>query len=125
MSIYKALKKAGMLAFDISQNLERKPQGSWWVEKQELGKEEIVRTIFSKLNPQNNVVSVRLFFEVYTNGKLKQKYYECGEARISSKAEIEELLKDVGFEIENVYGNFDKSAYDANSKGAVFIARRR
>jgi len=125
MSIYKALKKAGMLAFDISQNLERKPQGSWWVEKQELGKEEIVRTIFSKLNLQNNIVSVHLFFEVYTNGKLKQKYYECGEARISSKAEIEELLKDVGFEIENVYGNFDKSAYDANSKGAVFIARRR
>ncbi len=125
MSIYKALKKAGMLAFDISQNLERKRQGSWWVEKQELGKEEIVRTIFSKLNPQNNVVAVHLFFEVYANGKLKQKYYEYGEARISSKAEIEELLKDVGFEIENVYGDFDKSAYDANSKRAVFIARRR
>lgn len=122
MSVYNTLRKKGVLAFDISQPTDKKPESSWWVDRRELNtKEEVVRTIFSRRNPKTNVVSVNLFFDVYQNGKLKERYYEYGQARISSRKEIESLLENVGFNIDNVYGNFDKSAYNQKSGQAIFV----
>lgn len=124
-SVYNTLEGRGMLAFDISQLLPEKPESSWWIDRRPLGaKEEVVRTIFSRRNPQTNVVSMNLFFDVYRNGKLKERYYEYGEARISSKNEVETLLKDVGFRISGVYGNFDKSAYNEKSQRVIFVVTK-
>jgi len=124
-NVYKALEEKGILAFDISQLLPEKPESSWWIDRKGLSaKEEVVRTIFSRRNPQTNVVSVNLFFDVYADGKLKERYYEYGEARISSKNEVEELLENVGFKINCIYGNFDKSAYNQKSQRAIFIVSK-
>jgi hypothetical protein len=68
---------------------------------------------------------VNLFFEVYQNGKLKERYYEYGEALISSKEDIEKTLKDVGFRVDKVYGNFDKSPYSSKSQRVIFISSKR
>jgi ubiquinone/menaquinone biosynthesis C-methylase UbiE len=124
-SVYNALERKGMLAFDISQPTRKRPETSWWIDRRELDAEkEVVRTIFSMRNPQTNVVSVNLFFEVYQNGKLNERYYEYGEARISSKEDIEKTLKDVGFKVDKVYGNFDKSAYSSKSQKIIFITSK-
>ncbi len=125
-SVYNALGKKGILAFDISQPIRKKSESSWWIDRRELGaEEEVVRTIFSRRNPQTNVVSLNLFFEVYKNGKLKERYYEYGEARISSKEDIEKTLKDVGFRVDKVYGNFDKSTYSPKSQRVIFVSSKR
>lgn len=122
-NVYNALERKGILAFDVSQLSSRRPQSSWWIDRRELSpNEEIVRTIFSRRNPQTNIVSVNLFFEVYKKGKLKERYYEYGEARISSKKEIEKMLKDAGFRVDNVYGNFDKSPHSPESQKLIFVA---
>jgi len=122
-SIFNALERKGTLAFDISQPAKGKPDASWWVDRSEPRKgEEVVRTIFSRRNPLTNLVCLNLFFDVYRKGALENRYYECGEARISSKQEIESLLKDVGFEICDVYGDFDKSSHGDGSRRAIFIA---
>lgn len=124
-SVYNALKRKGILAFDISQPTRKKTETSWWIDRRELSAErEVVRAIFSERNPQTNVVSVNLFFEVYQNGKLKERYYEYGEARISSKEEIEKTLEDAGFRVDKVYGNFDKSTYSSKSQRIIFITSR-
>lgn len=124
-SVYNGLKRKGKLAFDTSQTIDRKPENFWWIDRKELdAKEEVVRTIFSKRNSQSNVVSVNLFFDVYQNGKLRDRYYEYAEARMSSKEEIERLIENVGFEIDRVYGGFDKSPYHLESQKAIFIARK-
>jgi cyclopropane fatty-acyl-phospholipid synthase-like methyltransferase len=124
-SVYNALEGRGMFAFDVSQLLAEKPESSWWIDRSELGaEEEVIRTIFSRRNPQTNIVSVNLFFDVYKNGKLKERYYEYGEARISSKNDVEKLLKSVGFKIDSIYGNFDKSAYDEKSQRIIFVATK-
>jgi len=123
--VHNAMERKGTLAFDISQPMNRRPEGSWWVDRKELGtEEEVVRTIFSRRDPKTNVVSVNLFFEYYRKGKLKQKYYEYGEARISSKREIEELLEDLGFRVDKVYGDFGKAPYGPESRKAVFISSK-
>jgi len=124
-SAHKALDKKGILSFDMSQVAPEKPEASWWIDRRELNKQkEVVRTIFSRRNSRTDVVSVNLFFDVYENGRLKDRYYEYGEARISSKNAVEELLEEVGFRINAVYGDFDKSAYDEKSQRIIFVANK-
>ena len=121
-NVHNALERKGILAFDVSQLSSGKPESSWWIDRRELSSEEVVRTIFSRRNPQTNIVSVNLFFEIYQGGKLKERYYEYGEARISSKREIEKMLKDAGFRVEKVYGNFDKSPHSPESRRLIFVS---
>lgn len=123
-SAYNTLEKNGVLAFDISQLENGKPESSWCIEKGELKGVEVVRTIFSRRNPETNVVSVNLFFDVYKNGRLKERYYEYGEARISPKEDIEKILKNIGLRVNEIYGNFDKSPYSKTSKRVIFIATK-
>lgn len=48
ISVYNALEGRGVLAFDMSQLLPRKPESSWWIDRGKFGvEEEVVRTIFS------------------------------------------------------------------------------
>lgn len=123
--VYDALEKKGVLAFDISQLVPGKPESSWWIDRRMLNAEdEVVGTIFSKRNPQTNMVEVNLFFDVYTNGRLRDRYYDYGEVMISSKDKVEMLLKNGGFKVKNVYGDFDKSAYNRRSQRAIFVACR-
>jgi ubiquinone/menaquinone biosynthesis C-methylase UbiE len=120
-STYEALQRGGVLAFDISQS-SREREGSWYVERKQLDKEsEVVRTIFSRLNPQTDIVAVNLFYDFYKNGILKERYYEFGEARLSPKESVERILANVGFKVQGIYGDFDKSPYEEHSKRVVFI----
>ena len=124
-SAYDALEKQGTFAFDISQPKPDKPTNSYWIDRKAPNKsEEVVRTIFSRRNLQTNVVSVNLFFDVYHHGELKKRYYEYGEALLSSRRSVEAMLKKVGFKLEEVYGNFDKSAYSKTSEKAVFVVAK-
>jgi cyclopropane fatty-acyl-phospholipid synthase-like methyltransferase len=121
-SVYNALEKKGVLAFDVSQFVPEKPESSWWIDRKMLNaKEEVVRTIFSRRNLQTNVVVLNLFFDVYSGGKLKDRYYDSGQARIFSKNELETLLENVGLKVRNIYGDFDKSAYDSKSQRIIFV----
>jgi len=123
-SVYDALEEQGTLAFDVSQPKLDKPTSSWWIDRRALDKDEVVRTIFSRRNPQTSLVSVNLFFDVYHRGELRKRYYEYGEALLSSKHDIETMLKNVGFKLKEVYGNFDKSAYNETSERAVFVVTK-
>ena len=108
--VYRSLRAQGTLAFDISQIETGKPESSWCVDRRQISEtQEVVRTIFSRRDPQTNVVSVDLFFDTYAKGVLKDRYYEHGEARVLLKDEVEARLCGLGFDVLNVYGDFAKS----------------
>jgi cyclopropane fatty-acyl-phospholipid synthase-like methyltransferase len=121
-SVRNLLEKRGLLAFDISQRSPEKPESSWWIDRRELGKDEVVRTIFTRVDPQTRIASVNLFFDLYRDGKLKERYHEYGEARISTKKEAEDLLEELGFEVERICGDFDGSPYSRRSDRMIFVA---
>ncbi|MDH5482433.1 MAG: class I SAM-dependent methyltransferase [Candidatus Bathyarchaeota archaeon] len=124
-SAYNALQRKGMLAFDISQPTNEKSVNSWWIDRKESSKEEeVVRTIFSRRNPKTNIVSVNLFFDVYHKGIMKKRFYEYGEARLFSKETVEKILEKVGFKVDKVYGNFDKSEYSQKSEKVIFLVTK-
>lgn len=122
-SVYHALESRGILAFDTSQHSSQDPESSWWIDRREVGGNEVVRTIFSRLDPQTTFVSVNLFFDVYQDGKLKERYYEYGKARLSAKKDLEQLLEETGFVISKIYGDFNRSVYSKESKRSIFVAQ--
>ncbi len=121
---HKALQKGGLLAFDISQPSNQGQHASWWIDRRSVNREDVVRTVFSRQSPETNVVSVNLFFDIYKDGRMKERYFECGEARISSKKEVEGLLREVGFEVNVVYGDYDRSRHKSESSRALFVAKK-
>lgn len=124
-SIFNVLKTRGTLAFDISQLGDEKPLNNWWIDRHELNaEEEVVRTIFSRRNPETNIASLNLFFDLYENGRMKERHHEYGEARLSSKEEIEEMLENVGFSVCEIYSDFNKSTYTKRSPTIIFIAAK-
>jgi SAM-dependent methyltransferase len=124
-SVFKALEAGGIFAFDISQVGKEKPSDSWWIERAAIDADrEVVRTIFSRMNPTSRVVSVNLFFDVYHRGRMVQRYFESGEARIFEKREVEQLLRDVGFRVDQLYGDFDGSQYNQETRLMVFVAAK-
>jgi len=121
---YDALQNSGLLAFDISQPPRQGQYASWWIDRRRISLGEVVRTIFSRRDPETNVVSVNLFFDLYQSGKMKERFFEYGDARISSRKDVEGLLREVGFEVNSVYGDYDKSSHREESPRALFVAKK-
>lgn len=123
--IYKHLEDEGTFAFDLEQETLDKPEASWWIDRKEIsGKRMVVRSVFTRRNIRERKCSLDIFFDVYRDGKLLERYHEYGEVAIISKEEITDLLREANFEIEAIYGDFDKSRYQKDSPKMVLVTRR-
>ena len=124
--VHKHLEKDGTFAFDLEQVTPDKPETSWWIDRKEIsGKRMVVRSIFTRRNITERTSSLDLFFDVYRNGKLIERYHEYGKVAIISKEEITELLRKSDLEIEAIYGDFDKSRYQIGSPRIVLVIRKK
>jgi len=120
------LKKNGTFAFDLEQAMPDKPEKSWWIDrkKTEDGK-TVVRSIFTRKNAPKRTLSLDLFYDVCKNGKMLERYHEYGEVAIISRDEIIRLLKETGFKVVSVYGDFDKSEYRKDRPKLVLVTKRK
>jgi len=124
--IYKHLEKNGTFAFDLEQAKPDKPETSWWIDRKEIdGGKMVVRSIFTRRNMTRRACSLDLFFDVYKNGKLLERYHEYGEIAIISKDEVTKLLEQNGFAVESIYGDFNKSKYRNASPKVVLVTRKK
>ena len=124
--ISKHLEKNGTFAFDLEQVTSDKPKASWWIDRKEIGGGRmIVRSIFTRRDMTKHTCSLDLFFDVYRNSKLLERYHEYGEVAIISKDEIIKLLRKTGFRVESIYGDFDKSKYQEDSARIVLVTRKK
>jgi len=124
--VYKHLAKNGTFAFDLEQLTPDKPETSWWIDRKETDNGKmVVRSIYTRKNMAKRICSLDLFFDVYKNGKLLERYHEYGEVAIISEDEITELLEKNGFITENVYGDFNKTKYRRDSPRIVLVAKKK
>jgi len=75
--ICKHLKKNGTFAFDLEQAARDKPEKSWWIDRK--GTEDgkmVVRSIFTRKNAAKCALILDLFYDVYKNGELLERYHE-------------------------------------------------
>ena len=123
--IYHHLEEQGKFAFDIEQVKPDKPAATWWIDRKETNHDEtVVRSIFTRRDMTRRICNMDLFFDVYRNGKLVDRYHEYGEVAILFKEEVETLLKQAGFRVEAIYGDFDKAEFRRDSPRAVFVTSK-
>jgi len=123
--IYNHLEKNGTFALDLEQAASDKAETSWWIDRKEIDATTmVVRSIFTRRNTMKRICSLDLFFDVYKDGKLAERYHEYGEVAVISKSRIIELLEAAGFKVETIYGNFDKTEYRTDSPRIVIVARK-
>jgi SAM-dependent methyltransferase len=125
-SIHKHLETGGFFAFDLEQTTADKPQKSWWIDRKgiENGK-MVVRSVFTRRDQKRGRCSLDIFYDVYKDGRMLERYHEYGEVAIISKEKITALLEHAGFKIDAVYGDFDKSNYKSDSPRIVLVTRKR
>jgi ubiquinone/menaquinone biosynthesis C-methylase UbiE len=120
------LEKNGTFAFDLEQAMPDKPEKSWWIDRKEIEDGKIVvRSIFTRKNRLKRTLSLDLFYDVYKEGKMLERYHECGEVAMISKDEMIRLLEETGFKVVSVYGDFDKSEYRKDSPKIVLVTKRK
>ena len=124
--VYKHLEKNGTFALDLEQATPNKSETSWWIDRKEIDSGRmVVRSTFTRRNMTKRTCSLDLFFDVYKNGKLLERYHEYGEVAIISKDEVTKLLEENGFRVEGIYGDFNKSKYRKDSPRIVLVTRKK
>ncbi len=124
--IYKHLEKNGTLAFDLEQATSDRPETSWWIDRKETDDgRTVVRSIFTRRDMAKRTCSLDLFFDVYKDGKLLERYHEYGEVALISRSEVMKLLEETGFEVESIFGDFDKKKYRTDTPRIVLVAKRK
>ncbi len=107
----------------LGQSMPLKYEGVFEDKKNE---HTIIRYIARGYDP-----SVQTAIHVYVheitdkNGQLIAKRTNVLPIRYVFRFEMEMLLEKAGFEIENIYGYYDKSPFVYNSKRMIFIARKK
>lgn len=125
-SIHKHLEPEGIFAFDLEQTTADKPQKSWWIDRKDIENGKmVVRSVFTKRDQKRCRCSLDIFYDVFQDGRMLERYHEYGEVAIISKERVTSLLEDAGFKIDAIYGDFDKSKYRSNSPRMALVTRKK
>jgi ubiquinone/menaquinone biosynthesis C-methylase UbiE len=124
-SINKSLKVGGYLAFD-SRNSKIRVEELGWPTKQTPRKsttsngEDMIWWAEILESKQNRAV-----YEVhYYNQTTEEKLVSINELIFRSQEEITKCLNQANFEVENVYGDWDKTQVTESSPEFIFVARK-
>ena len=73
----------------------------------------------------NQTVSIRMVIEeLDEDNAVARKMYRDYSLRYCYRWEIHHLLMMCGFEIEDLFGDFDRSEFDASSTELIWVARK-
>lgn len=80
----------------------------------------------TRVDTFNQVLSVRLIVdETDQNGTVGRRFYRDYRIRYAHRIEILHLLEQCGFEVVDLYGDFDYSPFDEDSGEMVWVAKPR
>jgi len=124
--IHRHLRPSGVYAFDLAHVREGEPNSDWFIERRDLGEGQmVVRSGFLRRDCTARKASIDLFYDVYVDGKMKERYHEYGEVYIHTPEGIRELLEENGFRIKAFYGDHRKKPFTEESKEMVIITEKR
>jgi SAM-dependent methyltransferase len=114
----------GVFAFELAHLPMVKADSYWYVERKPLNNRlQVTRTGYHKIDPDKRLLIVNMWYEIFEEGRMLERYYEGGEVYIHSVDGIKELLDETGFEIEAWYGGHDWSEFTSESEMMVIVAR--
>jgi len=111
----------GIYAFDLSNVVER--DSGWFVQRKLLdNKSTVVRLGFHKTCPNKRQMSMDIWYELYKEGRMMERYHEGGEVFIHSAESIKQLLEENGFRINVIFGGHDRRSFTEDCEMMVIIA---
>jgi len=120
------LGSGGAYAFDLAHVREDEPSSGWFVQRRGLGAGwMVVRSGFHRTNSAARVSSIDLFYDVYMDGKMTERYHEYGEVYINTPAGIRSLLEEGGFKVIAFYGDHNKAPFGEESEKMVIVVEKK
>lgn len=87
--------------------------------------ERLERFSVSRYDPASQLLSMRLFYELYgASGELEKKRSHDLTIRVSGRDELVLMLRLAGFEVEAVHGGFEGEPFAAGSDHLSVLARK-
>jgi len=122
-SIRKHLSSGGAYVFDLANISINQEKNGWFIQNKQLDDSQtVMRTGFRKVKLLHNIISINLWYELYEDGLLLERYHEAGDVYIHSVESIRKLLKDNGFEITALYGSHDLKPFMDSSDMMVIVS---
>jgi len=122
--IRKHLTSRGVYVFDLANVSINQEKNGWFIQNKQLNESQtVIRIGFRKVKPLQNRISINLWYELYEEGLLLEKYHEAGDIYIHSIESVRKLLKDNGFEITALYGSYDLKPFTNDSDMMVIVSR--
>ena len=123
-AIRRHIAPGGVYAFDLAHVLKLKADSGWFVQKRPLGEDRmVVRTGHHNNRPEERIMTVSLWYELYEDGRMLERYFDGSDVYVHSPEGIRELLEETGYEIEAWYGGHDRRAFTPESGMMVIVAR--
>jgi SAM-dependent methyltransferase len=122
-NIKKHLAEGGVYAFDLAHVPELKADSGWFVQKRPLDTHrQVVRTGYHTMDPENRRMTLSLWYELYHDGRMLERYFESGEVYVHTPDGVRKLLEETGFEIDAEYGGHDWRPFTLESEMMLIVA---
>jgi ubiquinone/menaquinone biosynthesis C-methylase UbiE len=122
-SVHRALRPGGHLAFE-SRNPATQPWKAWtaqarrYVDHPDAGRVEVWREL---VDIQCDRVRYQNHYRFHDSG---EEFVSVNELRFPTQSELERSLRQAGFSVVNVFGDWDRQLVTARSKELIFVVSR-
>ncbi|MBA13211.1 MAG: hypothetical protein CL751_04575 [Chloroflexi bacterium] len=129
-SIYKHMPSGGILALDMfnaTTDMFDQDKQIWYQVKEIFDSNSNKNMLInhsSKYNLNNQTICTTLMIEEIINNKITKTTYNDFILRFTNRYESEYLFRNVGFTIENLYGNFALDSFNETSEKMIWILRK-
>jgi len=114
----------GAYVFDLYLNTEPKFHKNWFIQRKEINETRyVVRTGYQTADFENRHMSLNMWYELYENGKMIERFHEGSKVYIHDDTGIRGLLKETGYKIINEYGNHYGKPYTKGDWMIVTVAQ--
>jgi ubiquinone/menaquinone biosynthesis C-methylase UbiE len=121
-NIKRHLTHNGAYIFDLYLVSDSQQDKGWFMERKEVNDSKYVLRIgYHVTDPRKNLMCLNMWYEVYENGRMIERYHEGSKVYIHSVDGIRKLLRETGFRIVKEYSNHNGKPYQKNDKHIVII----
>jgi SAM-dependent methyltransferase len=122
-AIHHHMAHGGVYAFDLAHVPEVRRDSGWFVQRKPLDERRmVVRTGHHYTDPKSMRMSIDLWYELFEDGRMVERFFEGGDVYIHSKEGIVGLLSGTGFRIRELYGGHDRRPFEEGSEMMVIVA---
>jgi SAM-dependent methyltransferase len=117
------LKPGGVFIFNLYLVQYSDLDQRWFVQRRPLDDEHmVVRTGFSKIMLDRNLISMDIWYELFKGGRMIERYHEGSEVYLHTREDIHVLLEETDYSILTEYGNYERDPYREGDEMIIIIA---